>query len=361
MRTRAALTVMTLACIVLLPATALASAAEATRSYDEGRTMLKQGDLDAALAAFKVAAKADPENKFYFREAAVLSRVLNIRRAMADEQDLETWVKMGRLLYNYYHQYQVNKEALALAQQLHGKAASAESAAMLAEAHLELAQDKEAVAVLAALPAEQCDARTKVLHGLALARTGEKEAAAAVAAELEMPEKCGNVLCFDAARLYARLGRDDHAYKMLTCAFESTPANWLPEFRTMAKACADFDDIAETARFAKVLATKSKMTGCGGCASASSCGSSGGSSGCSSEKTACSDKDKKQSCDHEKDAEKCAHDKDAKKCDHEHGKDHKCDHDKKECEHEHGKDHECCKGDKTKCDHDKKKCDHDKK
>ena len=273
---------------------ALAGPADAVKAYDEGKALLAQGNFDGALASFKTAAQADPENKTYFQEAALLRRVINLRKQLETEEDAEIWGKMGRGLCNYYRQYKVRGEALELAGKLYDRMGCGDSAARLAEAQLDLNKNAAAAELLGGLDETKRTPRTNILHGVALARLGKLEDAKACATKAELhkqcpvkgcpAEGCDLQVCYDAARLCALVGDSEKALAMLKCTFEGTPAPWLDDTKSEAKECSDFSSLADSAAFAKVLETKSQVKA--GCAGSKGCGKTctKGKAGCAQSK-----------------------------------------------------------------------------
>ena len=287
-----------LVCFMAWIPSAWADAAEAGKACEEAKALRAKGDFEGALVAFKAAAKADPDNKEYFQECALLSRVLKIREQFKTEQDMDLWGRMGRGLYNYYRQYDINDEALVIATTLYAKMGCGDSAALVADVQLALGKDAEAAELLGGVDEAKCTPRSNLLLGVALARLGKAEEAKAIATKFEMPKECDAELCFDAARLYALVGEQAKAIESLQCTFENTPATWLDDVKAEAKKCPDFKSITGEEAFAKVLTTESKVKGCGGCSSSKSC-SSKDKGGCSK---SC-EKDKKEGCsghDHDK-------------------------------------------------------------
>ena len=263
----------------------------AARTYADGRTLLANGDFAGALDAFKAAAKADPKNDEYFQESALLSRVIKVREQFTKEENPEVWQKMGAALFNYYKQYNVKNEALTMAETLHKKLNSPDSATRVADALLDLDRDQDASDLLARTTGD-LPARGVALQGIAAARLEQTEAAQDCAGRLQIPAKDADPdLCFDAARLYTLLNKQDQALKALQTCFEMTPERFLDVIKTDAKDNEDLKPLASNAGFAKVMETKSKIQGCGHCSSKSGCG------GCSSKsKSSCSDKSKKEDC-----------------------------------------------------------------
>lgn len=282
MSTRGFLTTISVV-VLMLGATAWGQGDEAATEFAKGKSLLTEGKLDEALAAFRTAAKANPDNGEYFQEFSLLQRVMNIRQQLAKEENPETWEQMARALYGYYQSRKVHGEALTLAETLHGRLQSGESAAMVAAEQLALNKNEAAAALLAGVPEAQRSTTTEVLHGLALARLGKLDEARVCAEKLEIPKDCGPELCLNAARLYAHVGKTEQALEVLRCAFECTPANQLAACRETVKGCPDLAGLRSHNAFAQVLATESKVKGCGGCSSSKSC---------SAGKSACGDKAK---------------------------------------------------------------------
>lgn len=269
MRTRSFLCSL-IAASILVCAAAQAEDASAAREFANGKALLAQADLQGALTAFKAAVKAEPENNEYFQHYGLLQRVLKLRTQIGEEKDADAWQQMARALYSFYWQYKLYGEALPLARGLHEKAGTAESAELLADTLLALDKNEDAVALLGSLDAGKTTPHTLTVKALALAHLGKLDEAKAIAAGLEIPKDCPADLCSDAARLYALLGDNQKAISLLTCAFETTPADRLDGVKADAKACKDLAKLSTTPEFAKALETQSKAAA--GCGSKAACG-----------------------------------------------------------------------------------------
>lgn len=285
-----------IAAAVLVPVT-LAGPTEATRACEKGRALLADGKFEGALTQFKLAAKADPENKDYFAECVLLQRVMQIREQLNGDVDDERCRKLGTALYGYYKQHHVRGEAVKLASMMYDKFGCSDSAAMLADAQLDLQQNEAALKTLGDIDASKATPRTRAQYGIALARTGELDAAQRVARELRPAEDWDPDTCLDAARLYALVGRSGDACAALKCSFENTPAPLLAAAKDGARECVDLVSLEGDAQFAAALETSSKIKGCGGCSTPCGSQKSGG----------CSKDSKSATCDKDADKAKCDH------------------------------------------------------
>ena len=302
MRMRSFLIGLTLAAVLFGTGTAFAEST-AAQLFADGQALLARADFNGAMEAFKAATKAEPENSDYFQEYSLLRRVLNLRTQLKDEEDQETWQKMSRALFNYYFSHKINNEALTVAQSLHAKVGTGETAALLAAAQLELGQNEAAATLLAGLATDQGTLQTTILHGIALARLGKLDQAKTLAGTVEIPKDCDGQVCFDAARLHAWVGNTDQALSLLKCAFECTPPNQLDAVKADAKASKDLSKLTTDAGFAQVLETKSKVAagGCGKCPNKAACAGASkekeGAAGCKEHEK---QGEKAPGCDHDK-------------------------------------------------------------
>lgn len=276
MNTRGILVGLFAAGILCFAVPAWADSAEAEKASAEGKALLAKGDFDGALAVFKAAVTAEPKNGDCTRQYALLRRVMLLREQIAQEEDSEAWMQMARALIGFYREHQLYTEALPLAASYHEKVMTGDSAALLAEVQLGLNKNEDAAASLGGLDAEQTTPRTQALRGVALARLGKLDEAKAIADGLKLPKDCDDTVCIATARLYARLGDHQGAFKMLQCALECTSPRRVELVRAEVRGCADFATLRADPAFSKVLATKSKMkAGCGGCSGAQGCAKSG--------------------------------------------------------------------------------------
>lgn len=264
----------------------LADGTQAARSFEIGKILLRQGDFDGAVQAFKLAAELDASNDRYFTECAVLQRIMKIRADLKGEQDAETWRRMAAAVYDYLRLNDVDTEALKVARMMYEKSPDADTTARLADALLDLDQSAEALEICAKLPADQQSVETRIGYGIALARVDRVEEAKAIAATIELPKDCGPRICYDAARLYARVGDKERAIDMLRCSFECTPPDGLRDAVVAAKACSDFAALVPTPEFRTVSETQSKVSagcgskaGCGGCPKSKACSKPGEDAG----------------------------------------------------------------------------------
>ncbi len=273
----------TLTLAVVLSALAAAPAhadSEAAQAFERGEALLKQSQLEQAREAFERAVALDNAKQEYREAAAILRRVIQIREHLERENNQDRWVRMARSLRSYYLDKGALDEALKVDRELHRRLGTLESAAFLAQTHLELGQDQAARALLeqheqlATLPEAQ------LLLGIAHARTGQHDEATRLAGQVELPQTATPDQRVLAARLHALLGDAPRALAMLTAAFEATPPSRLAAAKAAVKACPDFGQLDGEPSFARVLTTDSKVSesscssgsSCGACPSRSSCG-----------------------------------------------------------------------------------------
>jgi tetratricopeptide (TPR) repeat protein len=294
---RSAWTVAAVAIVVASSSLAWAGEAEAAKAFAEGKALLAKADFDGALAAYKSAAKADPDNKDIVDSYLLLRRVVQNRTQLKAEQDKDRWLEMAPALLDFYLRNHIVPAALELAGELHAKANTAASTVLLATAQIDAGKDGEAAKLLTDLPAERQSPRATVLRGVALAHQGQGEAAQAIAKDFELPKDADADLQYDVARLYSLTGHADKACVALTTSFEATPGPALPGVKTATKESKDFAAVAQSEAFTKALTTESKVkscgsaAGCGGCANKNKC-SSGGKEGSKDE--GCKDHEKKE-------------------------------------------------------------------
>ena len=285
--------------ILLCSATSARADENAAREFTRGKALLATGDFNGALAAFKGALKAEPENEEYFQNCALLRRVIQYRAQLNVETDAEAWQQIARGLYSFYCDQKLYGEAVPLARAMFEKAKSAESAGLLADALLATGKNDDATVLLVALKPDESSPHTTALRGVALARTGQLDDAKTVAAQLEIPKDCDADLCYDAARLYALVGQTDKAIEMLKCSFETTPADRLDSAKAVVKQSIDLAKLTGTPAFAKVMETESKASGCGSKAACAKCPLKD-KGGCEKGKAGDAKEGKAAGCEHDK-------------------------------------------------------------
>ena len=266
-------------CVVSVAVPALAE--PAAEAFAAGEALLAKADFKGALEAFRTAAKTDPENREYAQQYAMLRQVIRMRRDCPKEQDAERWLKMAAALRTFYHDHHLCAEALPLDQERHRRHRSAESAVLLAETQLASGMHSEAVELLSGLTKEQTSPRTRVLHGLALARQGQIDEAKMLAEEAgRATDEAEPHYFYDLARLQALVGDSKGAFQALIRSFELTPPSQLDAFKVEVQGCKDFNALVSTADFAEALETPSKVKesecskgpGCGDCPMRAKCG-----------------------------------------------------------------------------------------
>lgn len=299
---------LALICGCFLGFTAMAGEGVATdpaAMYAEGKALLEKGDLMPAYKALVAAAQAAPDNAQYKKDALGLKRALSIRKYLEMNKPDAKWTKLAVSLHVYFLRNNVYSEALANGRMVHEKLGNAESAAILAEVLLEMDKNAEAVQMLRALDKKHVNNETQVCLGIALAREGKTDEAKRVAAEWPAPEKAGVGVLLDYARLDVLLDRQATALQTMTACMEMAPASQQELIKKYVAECKDFAPILAHADFAKVMATKSKITesGCSGGSSCGSCPSRGSCDGAATEKkegdcdSGCGDCEKSDDCD----------------------------------------------------------------
>jgi tetratricopeptide (TPR) repeat protein len=268
-------------CVVSVAVPAPANAEnEAAKAFTAGNALLAKADFDGALEAFRTAARTDTENQEYAQRYAMLRQVIRMRKNSATERNAEQWLKTAAALRTFYHDHRLYSEALPLDKECHRRRQSAESAVHLAETQLALGVHSEAAQMLAGLTQEQTSPRTRVLHGLALARLGQiDEAKKTAKAPGRIKDDVGPRYFYDLARIHALAGEAKKTSKTLTRSFELTPPSRLDAFRAEVKECKDFGSVLGATDFASVLETRSRVkeskcskgAGCGKCPKRAQC------------------------------------------------------------------------------------------
>jgi tetratricopeptide (TPR) repeat protein len=245
---------------------------EATAALAEGRALLTQSDFEGALEAYKTAARKAPGNQDYAQQYAMLRQVIQMRRVLPREQDLERWLKMAGALRTFYYDHELHTEALALDQERYRRQPSADSGLLLAETQLAVGRDAEAVELLAEVSAGQMSARADALYGLALARLGRMDEAKKA---LERPkmgkEDIGPDYYLDLARVRILLGNAGGAVAALTRSFQLTPPSQLDTLKARVKRNTEFGSLAQHPGYAQAFETASEIQE-SGCSMGSSCG-----------------------------------------------------------------------------------------
>ncbi len=264
---------------LLCPTLALANE-EAAKLFEEGKALLQKADFEGALKAFGEASKADAKNEEYRQQHNMLRRVMQIRDRLSEQKDADRWAAMARALRGYYYENGIFQEALALDRQAHERFHNAESATQLAETHLELGMNAEAVELLSALSDKEMTPGGRLLLGIGEARLGRVDDARAIADRFKETADLPGEALFNLACLHSLLGNQEQAAELLIRCCELTPPSRLDAFKASLKKCGDLRGLVAADRFAKVMETKSKVSeskcssgaGCGKCPNRGGCG-----------------------------------------------------------------------------------------
>lgn len=267
-------------CTTLAFADEPAAKTPAETAYAAGQAALVKADFDSALKSFIQAAKLDPNAPEFTREAVLLRRIVDLRGQLGRIKDDARWQKAAESLYAYYSDRGCTPAATEMAAALNKRVPSAASANRYARTLLDTGEAQQARAVLEAIPDDQADLHSRVLHALALTRLDEREAAEKALQRIAIPMEVTRELNYDAARLNATLGHWDSAERLLRKFFQATPPSRLVAARAQTKACVDFASVAETEGFHNVLRTASKCSE-SSCSSGGSCGQCPSRSSCS--------------------------------------------------------------------------------
>lgn len=256
-------------------------AVPAARTFERGMEHVRAGELEAALAAFEQARDAEPGVERYGRQAAVVKRVLAIRKYVDEKPVSAKWERMATALHVFYLQHQSHTPALLLARRAHRLQRNAGSEARLAEALLATGRDAETAALLASKVAWPRTQRHGIYLGVALARLGHKQQAQRLLPGLTPAQDAGPTLLRDRARLDALLGLRAAALARLKSAFVATPDSGLQAMKDSVLQCPDFASLFGTPEFEQVMKTSSavKATSCSGGADCGSCPKRGGCKG----------------------------------------------------------------------------------
>lgn len=257
--------------LLILPAISVADGAK--QAFEQGKTLVSQGDFEGAMQAFSTAARADRSNAEYMQHFSLIRQVIMIQNALEKEKDLPRWEYYARALHSYYISEKLYDQALGLDKQIHERVNSAASAALLAETQLAMNKNAEAAELLSKLPADKTSVVTESLEGIALARLGKKADALKHAELADLADDDGPGVVYCVARLQAAAGNVSQATALLTRCFEQVPPSQLAAFKEHAKVTPEFVAVANTPEFEQSLKTESKVkeSSCSGGSSCAGC------------------------------------------------------------------------------------------
>ena len=137
--------------VLPLPATSLADDTSYERGEAlarKGEKLLDEGDVEGAHDAYRAALLESPEHPAYARRAAILKRIVRLRRFLASEQPPGKWAVGAATLHAFYLDEGLADHALELDRLAHARGNNPGTAIRLAETLLELNRNAEARTVL---------------------------------------------------------------------------------------------------------------------------------------------------------------------------------------------------------------------
>ncbi|MFH1999431.1 MAG: hypothetical protein ABIK28_07105 [Planctomycetota bacterium] len=273
--------------VFLFPAFVMAGddTLDAKQRFAQGEALLKKGEIQSAFEAFAAASKADPRNEEYTRQAMLIRRVLTLRKSLDGMEFSPSWEKTMLSLHAFYMTHNIYGQALVLDKLAHEKMDNAMSASLLAETLLALGKNGEALELLENLDTEKLNQQNRLYLGITLARLNRLEEAGKIRDEYLTSESTDIGFLFDMARMNTLLGDAKNAYRLLTICFENTPPSQLAQIKTFVIECRDFNPLMDSAGFAAVMETASKVVE-SGCSGGASCGSCPSRNQCSSQSEA---------------------------------------------------------------------------
>ena len=268
-----------LLCLGCLATTAWADdVPDAAALHARGAALLAEARFEAALEQFVAAAAAAPDQAAYVQDAAVLRRVIALRKVAETPEASARWERTAATLHAFYLRHRLHEEAEALDRRALATLKSAVAEARLAETLLEADRPTEVAQLLAAPAPWTRTVQHTIYRGLALARMRQYDAALQLADGLSLPADADPLRLREAARLEALLGRADTCAALLVRAFRATPTTALEAFKAQVLGCADFAGVRVSPAFVQALATPSaqKAASCSGGTDCGSCPSRGG-------------------------------------------------------------------------------------
>lgn len=255
----------------------------AAAAFEEGRAALAKAEFADAYRAFANAAKLEPDNAEYRAEAALLRRIMLVRKKLDRISDPQQWQAASVSLHTYYYEHGVYSEALTVDRELAKRVKQADTAVLLARTLLKLERFDEAAQVLEPWAELGGDEHARVLHGLALARAGQTKAAQAIAATVAVAADCPPDMALDVARLRVTVDDADGALRALRHCLEVTLPSRMAYQRSAITACDEFTPLARGEALLAVLKTDSAVkesdcssgTSCGSCPSRATCAGAG--------------------------------------------------------------------------------------
>ena len=194
------------------------------QAFAKGQALLKTGAIQDALQAFATAARAPDARDEYKQQFMLVRNVLNMRQALAVQDDPAKWNKIAVRLRNFYYTLRLYEDLYKLASKMHERNPSASSAVLMADALLCLNRNEEAEKALRSVDGSKLNLHAKTLLGLALARQKKMDEARAIVAGIKMPEQVSPRFLLDVARVKVLVGDVDGGLADLTTAFERTNA-----------------------------------------------------------------------------------------------------------------------------------------
>jgi tetratricopeptide (TPR) repeat protein len=260
--------------------TSVSWAADAGSAFLEGNKLVAQGDMRGAYKAYTIALKADRSNSEYAQQYMLVRRILLLEDALSKETDGTQRIPICESLRAFYVSHGLHSQALPLDKEVFELTGTANAAILLAETHLALKHEQDAIRVLEGLDSDTAKQATQGLLAVALARAGKIDEAREIADKMSKIVADTGTL-YISARMRAAIGQERLALSDLVKCFESVPPSRLGALKSHAKSCVDFASLASTDGFADALKTESKVTesSCSGGSNCSTCPMRGSCSG----------------------------------------------------------------------------------
>ena len=219
---------------------------------------IKRGEFELASQLFVKEIEANPAEARLKQLYTELKTQMRREKLLADEQDCEMIVRIGREMRKFYYRFGLFDKAEAIDRKIYAAEPSLQNGVALGVTLLNRDNDREAAEVFGKLDLGGAKPAQRLCAALAFARVGEQEKAKKLLAECDPGQLDENGL-----QLYARCaGRCGDAVTAAALAkklLENSPDKKHPSLKKHLFAARDFEPVAKSDAFRAALETASKV------------------------------------------------------------------------------------------------------
>ena len=246
------------------------------------RTLItEQGDYDAALKVYALAARNNTSQTYYKDQYAILRRVIKMKRAMESfngqdtlsDSDMTKWGSYYKAVRGYYYDHGFYGESINLDKMASEKLKTEESTINYFESLVVLNNTQKAQELIANSSAANVNPELAVLKALMQVRTKDDLDNNIEEIENKLSPKDAPRSFVYLACIYQLKGNTDKACKSIITALENTIPTQISMTRKLIESMGEFKTLTQNDKYLAAIETESKVyqSGCTGGSSCNSC------------------------------------------------------------------------------------------